>query len=91
VQPPLDPLSLYVFSMLMLVGPLLELATGLLLSDAPSSDARFMVFFLPMFFVSMALGTKAWIDGICGRDYRWVKTARAGDAMPSAVSGTAAA
>jgi cellulose synthase/poly-beta-1,6-N-acetylglucosamine synthase-like glycosyltransferase len=91
VQPPLDPLSLYVFSMLMLVGPLLELATGLLLSDAPSSEARFMVFFLPMFFVSMALGTKAWIDGICGRDYRWVKTARAGDAMPSAVSGTAAA
>jgi cellulose synthase/poly-beta-1,6-N-acetylglucosamine synthase-like glycosyltransferase len=90
IQPPFDPLSLYVFSMLMLLGPLLELAAGLLLSDAPASEARFLVFFLPLFLVSVALGTKAWIDGICGRDYRWVKTARVGDA-PSAASQTAGA
>jgi cellulose synthase/poly-beta-1,6-N-acetylglucosamine synthase-like glycosyltransferase len=79
VQLPLDPLSLYVFSMLMLLGPMLELASGLLLSDAPGSEARALILFLPLYFVSIALATKAWIDGICGRDYRWVKTARAGD------------
>lgn len=84
VQPPLDPLSLFVFSMLMLLGPLLEMAVGLLLSDAPGSEARHLVLFLPLFFVSIALGTKAWIDGICGRDYRWVKTARAGNAASAA-------
>jgi 1,2-diacylglycerol 3-beta-glucosyltransferase len=79
IQPPLDPLSLYVFSMMMLIGPMLELATGLLLSNAPGKEARSLVLFLPLYFVSIALGTKAWIDGICGRDYRWVKTARADD------------
>jgi hypothetical protein len=40
--------------------------------------------FLPLYFVSIALGTKAWIDGVCGRDYRWVKTARAADTAPAA-------
>lgn len=86
-QPPLDPLSLYIFTMLMLLGPLLELATGLLLSDAPGSEARFLVLFLPLFFVSVVLGTKAWIDGICGRRYQWVKTVRAAD-LPSVASQT---
>jgi len=85
VQPPLDPLSLYVFSMLMLLGPMLELAIGLLLSDAPGSEARLLILFLPLYLVSIALGTKAWIDGVCGRDYRWVKTARADD-VPQAAS-----
>jgi cellulose synthase/poly-beta-1,6-N-acetylglucosamine synthase-like glycosyltransferase len=85
VQPPLDPLSLYVFSMMMLIGPMLELATGLLLSDAPGKEAWSLILFLPLYFVSIALGTKAWIDGVCGRDYRWVKTARADD-VPQAVS-----
>lgn len=84
VQPPFNPLSLYVFSMLLLLGPLMELGTGLLLSDASGSDARSLVFFLPLYFVSIALCTKAWVDGIFGRDYRWVKTARAGDALPTA-------
>jgi 1,2-diacylglycerol 3-beta-glucosyltransferase len=85
VQPPLDPLSLYVFTMLLLLGPMLELATGLILSDAPGREARSMILFLPLYFVSIALGTKAWIDGVLGRDYRWVKTARAGD-EPQAAS-----
>jgi 1,2-diacylglycerol 3-beta-glucosyltransferase len=85
IQPPLDPLSLYVFSMMMLLGPMLELASGLLLSDAPGSEARSLVLFLPLYFVSIALGTKAWIDGVLGRDYRWVKTARAGDVQQAAL------
>jgi 1,2-diacylglycerol 3-beta-glucosyltransferase len=80
IAPPFNPLSLYVFSMMMLLGPMLELASGLLLSEAPGSEARSLILFLPLYLVSIALGTKAWIDGICGRDYRWVKTARAGDA-----------
>lgn len=84
LQPPFDPLSLYVFSMMLLLGPLLELATGLLLSDAPGSEAHLLIFFVPLYFVSIALGTKAWIDGICGREYRWVKTAHSADAVPTA-------
>jgi 1,2-diacylglycerol 3-beta-glucosyltransferase len=84
IQPPLDPLSLYVFSMMMLLGPMLELASGLLLSDAPGSEARSLILFLPLYLVSIALGTKAWIDGVCGRPYQWVKTARAGDAPQAA-------
>jgi 1,2-diacylglycerol 3-beta-glucosyltransferase len=86
VQSPLDPLSLFVFSMMMLIGPMLELATGLLLSDAPGKEARSLMLFLPLYLVSITLGTKAWIDGICGRDYRWVKTARADDDVPQAAS-----
>ena len=86
VQSPLDPLSLFVFSMMMLIGPMLELATGLLLSDAPGKEARSLMLFLPLYLVSITLGTKAWIDGICGRDYRWVKTARAADDVPQAAS-----
>jgi cellulose synthase/poly-beta-1,6-N-acetylglucosamine synthase-like glycosyltransferase len=90
VQSPLDPLSLFVFSMMMLIGPMLELATGLLLSDAPGKEARSLMLFLPLYLVSITLGTKAWIDGICGRDYRWVKTARAADDVPQAASRMAA-
>lgn len=81
-QQPLGPLSLPVFSLLTLLGPLLELGAGLLLSGAPGSEARYLVFFLPLFFVSIALCTKSWIDATCGRDYRWVKTSRADD-VPS--------
>jgi 1,2-diacylglycerol 3-beta-glucosyltransferase len=79
IQPPFDPLSLYVFTMVMLLGPMLELASGLLLANARGSEARSLILFLPLFFVSMALATKAWIDGVLGRNYRWAKTARAGD------------
>jgi hypothetical protein len=46
--------------------------------------------FLPLFFVSVALGTKSWIDGICGRDYRWAKTVRAGD-VAAVLSGSPSA
>jgi cellulose synthase/poly-beta-1,6-N-acetylglucosamine synthase-like glycosyltransferase len=79
VQPPLGSLALYFFSLLMLLGPLLELGTGLLLSSAPGSEARYLILFLPLFLVSIALCSKSWVDGICGRDYRWVKTSRSGD------------
>jgi hypothetical protein len=32
-----------------------------------------------LFFVSMAICTKAWFDGIVGRHYSWVKTARSAE------------
>jgi hypothetical protein len=35
-----------------------------------------LIFFLPLFFVSISLCTKAWIDGLLGRSYAWVKTER---------------
>jgi cellulose synthase/poly-beta-1,6-N-acetylglucosamine synthase-like glycosyltransferase len=81
VTPPVDPLSLYVFSVLMFLGPLVELSSGLLLGRADRSDARALVFFLPLFYISIALCTKAWIDGMAGRDYAWVKTKRSADRL----------
>ena len=89
IQPPFDPLSLYVFTMVMLLGPMLELASGLLLAGARGAEARSLILFLPLFFVSMALGTKAWIDGVLGRNYQWAKTARAGDDEASTLAGAA--
>jgi hypothetical protein len=32
----------------------------------------------------MALCTKAWVDSVLGREYGWVKTARAGDGLVTA-------
>ena len=61
---------------LLLLGPMLELSTGLLLAGAPRRTALTMIFVLPLFSVSMALCTKAWVDGILGRPYTWRKTAR---------------
>lgn len=61
---------------LLLLGPMLELSTGLLLSGATRRSALLLVFFLPLFFLSMALCTKAWVDGMLGRPYTWAKTAR---------------
>lgn len=61
---------------LLLLGPMLELSTGLLLTGAPRRTALLLIFFLPLFFVSMALCAKAWVDGMLGRPYTWAKTAR---------------
>jgi 1,2-diacylglycerol 3-beta-glucosyltransferase len=74
----LDEVSAVLWTLLLL-GPLLELSTGLLLAGAPRRKAWILVFFLPLFAVSMALCTKAWVDGLLGRRYTWAKTARSGD------------
>ena len=78
VHPP-SALDLNLFWTLLFLGPLLELGAGLLAGGATKRDAWSMAYFLPLFFVSIALCTKAWVDGILGRPYGWVKTARAGD------------
>lgn len=85
---PLDEAT-SIFWTLLLLGPMLELSTGLLLAVAPRRKAFMLVFFLPLFFVSMALCAKAWIDGLLGRPYTWAKTARSGepDAAPAELQG----
>ena len=74
----LDEAAAVLWTLLML-GPMLELSTGLLLAQAPRRKAWLLLFFLPLFAVSMALCTKAWLDGLFGRRYSWVKTARSSD------------
>jgi hypothetical protein len=76
---PGDPLNLVVFWTLLFLGPLLELGAGLLVADADRRDALALAYFLPLFFVSIALCTKAWVDGLGDRHYDWVKTARSAD------------
>ena len=78
VSHPIAPLNMVVFWTLLFLGPLLELGGGLLVSRASRRDALALAFFLPIFFVSIAVCTKAWVDGLVGREYSWVKTARAG-------------
>ena len=77
---PHDPMNLVVFWTLLFLGPLLELGGGLLVGGAQRRDALLIAYFLPLFLVSTALCTKAWVDSVLGRQYGWVKTARAGDA-----------
>lgn len=76
---PVDPISTSVLWTLLFLGPLLELAGGLLVGRADRRNSLTLALFLPMFFVSVALSTKAWIDGVAGRGYSWVKTRRSAD------------
>lgn len=81
--------DLFVLWMLLFLGPLMELGGGLLIARADRSRVRGLVYFLPLFFVSIALCTKAWLDGLIGREYAWEKTARAGDSKTRRTQRTA--
>ena len=83
---PTTPLNLTMFWTLLFLGPLLELGAGLLVSGAERRNARALAYFLPLFFVSIALCAKAWLDGISGRPYGWVKTKRSADETPLVVA-----
>jgi 1,2-diacylglycerol 3-beta-glucosyltransferase len=76
-----SPFDAYTFAFwpLLFLGPLLELSCGLLLANADRRKAFALLYFLPLFFVSIALSTKAWVDGLLGRRYAWAKTPRAKD------------
>jgi cellulose synthase/poly-beta-1,6-N-acetylglucosamine synthase-like glycosyltransferase len=76
IAQPFGDVHTFVFWTLLFLGPLLELGGGLLIAGAPRRAARMLVFFLPIFFVSIALCTKAWLDAVRGRPYVWVKTER---------------
>jgi 1,2-diacylglycerol 3-beta-glucosyltransferase len=73
---PVDPLHAFVLWTLLFLGPLAELGGGLLISGCDRRKALSLVFFLPVFLVSVAVCTKAWLDGVTGRPYGWVKTGR---------------
>jgi cellulose synthase/poly-beta-1,6-N-acetylglucosamine synthase-like glycosyltransferase len=63
---------------LLFLGPLLELASGLLVSRAPRGAAIGILLFLPAFVIFTIVCSKSWLDGIIGRPYTWVKTPRTG-------------
>jgi len=63
---------------LLFLGPLLELASGLLVSRAPRQAAAGILLFLPAFVIFTVVCTKSWLDGLLGRRYTWVKTPRTG-------------
>ncbi len=83
-SPPFQ-VDLFVLWVLLFLGPLLELGGGMLIAGADRSWARSLFSFLPLFLVSVALCTKACIDGVLGREYSWVKTKRAADADSATV------
>jgi 1,2-diacylglycerol 3-beta-glucosyltransferase len=84
-SPPFQ-VDLFVLWMLLFLGPLLELGGGLLVRRADRRWAKALFYFLPLFFVSIALCTKAWIDGVLGREYVWAKTERSADAFSQPVA-----
>jgi cellulose synthase/poly-beta-1,6-N-acetylglucosamine synthase-like glycosyltransferase len=73
---PFSDAQSFVFWTLLFLGPLLELGGGLVIDGAPRRSARTLVFFIPLFFVSIALCTKAWWDGTRAASYTWHKTPR---------------
>ena len=77
--PPTDPVALAVYSTFLFLGPMVELGAGLLLARADRRLAISLVWFLPMFLISMAVCTWAWLQWAVGRSYSWAKTKRAGD------------
>ncbi len=79
VVTPLPVLGVSVLWTLLFLGPLVELGAGLMVAGAARRDAWVIVVFLPLFVLSVLVSTKAWIDGLLGRPYAWVKTARAAD------------
>jgi 1,2-diacylglycerol 3-beta-glucosyltransferase len=65
-------------SMLLFVGPLAELSVGLLVSRVERKAAWQLIGFLPSFALSIWITTRAYLDGMLGREYTWVKTTRSG-------------
>jgi len=61
---------------LLFAGPFCELAVGLLVGRAPRRAAWSVAWMTPLFIVFMLVCTRAWVDGVLGRQYTWVKTKR---------------
>jgi 1,2-diacylglycerol 3-beta-glucosyltransferase len=61
---------------LMFAGPLLELGGGLVLSGARRVRVLDLFLFPLLYVVSMALCTKALVEGLIGKRYAWRKTER---------------
>ena len=65
-------------SMLLFVGPLAELTVGLLVGRVERRAAWSLLGFLPAFALSIWVTSRAYLDGMLGRRYAWVKTTRSG-------------
>jgi cellulose synthase/poly-beta-1,6-N-acetylglucosamine synthase-like glycosyltransferase len=65
-------------SMLLFVGPLAELTVGLLVGRVERRAAWSLLGFLPAFALSIWVTSRAYLDGMLGRRYAWVKTSRSG-------------
>ena len=74
---------------LLFLGPLLELASGLIVSNAPRRSALGVLLFLPSYLLFTIVCTKAWVDGVLGRPYSWHKTPRSGHGQELALEVTA--
>jgi cellulose synthase/poly-beta-1,6-N-acetylglucosamine synthase-like glycosyltransferase len=70
--------ALLPLSMLLFVGPLAELSVGLLIGRVERRSAWRLLGFLPAFALSIWITTRAYVDGMLGRPYTWVKTSRSG-------------
>src|SRR3712207_922941 len=71
-------IGLLPLSMLLFVGPLAELTVGLLVGRVERRAAWSLLGFLPAFALSIWITTRAYLDGMLGRPYTWVKTSRSG-------------
>jgi 1,2-diacylglycerol 3-beta-glucosyltransferase len=76
IGPTLTVFELLPLAALLFAGPFCELAVGLMVGRAPRRSAWSIAWMTPIFFVFMLVCTKAWVDGLLGRQYAWVKTAR---------------
>lgn len=76
VGPQVSVFELLPLAALLFAGPFCELAVGLIVGRAPRRSAWSIAWMTPIFFVFMLVCTKAWVDGLVGRRYSWVKTAR---------------
>ena len=65
-------------SMLLFVGPLAELTVGLLVGRVERRAAWSLIGFIPAFALSIWITSRAYLDGMLGRSYSWVKTTRSG-------------
>jgi cellulose synthase/poly-beta-1,6-N-acetylglucosamine synthase-like glycosyltransferase len=70
--------ALLPLTLLLFLGPLAELTVGLLLGRVERRGAWHLIGFLPSFALSIVITTWAYVDGMLGRPYSWVKTTRSG-------------
>jgi hypothetical protein len=76
VGPHVTIFELLPLSALLFAGPFCELAVGLIVGRAPRRAAWSIAWMTPIFLLFMLICTKAWVDGLLGRSYSWVKTTR---------------
>jgi 1,2-diacylglycerol 3-beta-glucosyltransferase len=67
---------------LLFVGPMSELAVGMMVDRAPRKWVFSMLFVYPLFVLFTVVCTRSWLDGALGRKYTWVKTVRSGFQAP---------